>query len=238
MRRCILSLVLFCAAWTSGVQAQTKTVFSKIQQKSGWQSCDVCSGAGGNGSSAVHWLAQFQTTPSLSGGSAEFYYGGPEAYSSALWWEQLGAMPTATHFTYDLYFYVTDATVPQALEFDVNQSLNGKKYIFGTECDLRGTYKGYWRVYDAKLHWTNTGVACAGITSAKWHHLTWQLERTSDGHTHFITVTIDGVTKTVNRYYTPTTSSAKELNIAVQTDGNKTGTAFSLWVDQITLTAW
>ncbi len=238
MKRSLAAFALLAGSLTSLSSAQTQKVFSHIEQKTGWASCDVCSGAGGNGSSTVHWQAQFQATPSLSGASSQFYYGGPTPYSSALWWEQLGALPTASHFTYDLQFYVAAITAPQAVEFDVNQSLNGKKYVFGTECDLRGTYKGYWRVYDAKLHWQNTGVACAGITAAKWHHLTWELERTTDGHTHFIAVTVDGVRRVVNRYYTPETSSAKELNVAVQTDGNMYGTAYSLWVDDITLTAW
>lgn len=238
MKRSLAALTMVVGLLAGVSSAQTKTVFSHIEQMTNWASCDVCSGAGGNGSTTVHWQAQFQATPSLSGASSQLYYGGPAAYSSALWWKQLGALPTASHFTYDLQFYLADITAPQAMEFDVNQSLGGKKYVFGTECDLRGTYKGYWRVYDAKLHWQNTGVACAGITGAKWHHLTWELERTSDGHTHFIAVTVDGVRRVVNRYYTPQSSSAKELNVAVQTDGNKYGSAYSLWVDDITLTAW
>ncbi len=238
MTRWLTTITLLLGTFTGLSSAQTKKVFSHIEQMSGWTSCDVCSGAGGAGSTTVHWQAQFQATPSLSGASSEFYFGGPTKYSSALWWKQLGALPTASHFTYDLQFYIADITSPQAVEFDVNQSLNGKKYVFGTECDLRGTYKGYWRVYDAKLHWQNTGVACEGITASKWHHLTWELQRTSAGQTNFIAVTVDGVRRVVNRYYTPETSSAKELNVAVQTDGDQYATPFSLWVDDITLTAW
>jgi hypothetical protein len=230
--------ILILIAGCTYTSAQTKTTFSHIEKMTGWNSCDVCAGSGGSGKTDVYWQAQFQTTPSLSGSSSEFYYGGPTPYTSALWWEQLGSLPSATHFTYDLHFYITDVTAPQALEFDVNQSLDGKKYVFGTECDLRGTYKGYWRVWDATLHWQNTGVACAGITAEKWHHLTWQLERTADGHTHFISVTIDGVTRSVNRYGTPLASSAKELNVAFQTDGDKAGSAYSVYLDDITLTAW
>ena len=231
-------VILILVASCMSAPAQTITKFSNIQNMSSWTSCDICSGAGGAGTTTVHWLAQFQTSPALSGSSSEFYYGGPTAYSSALWWKQLGNYPTFTHFNYELDFFLKDATVPQAVEFDVNQSLNGKKYIFGTECDLRGTYKGYWRVWDASLHWTNTGVACAGVTSNAWHHLKWELERTSDGHTHFIAVTIDGVRRVVNRYYNPVSSTAKELNVAVQTDGNKYGTAYSVWLDNVTLSAW
>lgn len=238
-----LILVLTCtAAKAQTTKAQvpappTKT-FTHIEQMAAWASCDVCSGSGGNGSTATHWQAQFQTTPSLSGASSEFYFGGATPYSSALWWEQLGANPQFSHFTYALNFYITNVDAPQALEFDVNQSLNGKKYVFGTECNLRGTYKGYWRVWDATLHWQNTGVACTGITANAWHSLKWELERTTDGHTHFIAVTVDGVRRVVNRYYTPLASSAKELNVAFQTDGNKYPNDYSAWLDNVTLTAW
>jgi hypothetical protein len=236
---CLAALViLIIVASCTYSSAQTTKTFTHIEQMAPWKSCDVCSGSGGAGSTATHWQAQFQSTPSLSGASSEFYFGGTAPYSSALWWEQLGALPSASHFTYDLQFFITDATAPQALEFDVNQSVNGKKYIFGTECDLRGTNKGYWRVYDAVLHWQNTGVACAGITANSWHHLKWELERTSDGHTHFIAVTVDGVRRVVNRYYTPRASSTSELNVAVQTDGNKSPNQYSVWLDNVTLTAW
>ncbi len=233
----VLSLMLIASCISSSAQT-TKKVFSNIQNMSAWASCDTCSGAGGAGSTATHWQAQFQSTPSLSGSSSQFYFGGTTAYSSALWWEQLGSYPTYSHFTYDLNFYVADITAPQALEFDVNQSLNGKKYVFGTECDLRGTYKGYWRVWDATLHWQNTGVACTGITGGAWHHLTWEFERTTDGHTHFIAVTVDGVRRVVNRYYNPLNSTAKELNVAFQTDGNKYPNTYSVWLDNVSLTAW
>jgi hypothetical protein len=231
-------VILIIVASCTYSHAQTTTTFTHIEQMAPWDSCSVCAGAGGTGTSAVHWQAQFQATPSLSGASSEFYFGGTSPYSSALWWEQLGPLPTASHFIYDLQFYVTDINAPQALEFDVNQGLNSKKYIFGTECDLRGTYKGYWRVWDATLHWTNTGVACAGITANAWHHLKWELERTSGGHTHFIAVTVDGVRRVVNRYYNPIDSSTQELNVAFQTDGNKYPNQFSVWLDNVTLTAW
>jgi len=223
--------------WAHPFAAAQKT-FSHIQNMTKWESCDVCSGAGGNGSTAVYWQAQFQTTPSMSGSATEFHYGGSDPYSSALWWEPLGSYPSYSHFNYELDFYLNDSTAPQALEFDVNQALNGYKYIFGTECNLRGTYKGYWRVYDATEHWQNTGVPCTGITGKKWHHLKWEFARTSGGHTHFIAVTVDGTRRSVNRYYTRRASGVKELNVAFQTDGNKYGTPYSVWVDNVKLVAW
>jgi len=222
---------------TSSVIPATATVFSKVEEMTNWQSCDVCAGAGGNGPTTPHWMAQFQTSPSLDGASAEFFVGGSTPYAAALWWKQLGPIDSVTHFVYDMNFYLTDSTAPQALEFDVNQSVNGKKYIFGTECDFHGNHT--WRVWDSSLHWQDTGVSCAAAHSAKvWHSLRWEFERTSGGHTHFIAVTVDGVRKSVDRFYNPQASSVRELNLAFQMDGNSTMTDYKVCVDKVKLSVW
>jgi len=222
---------------TSSVIPPTATVFSKVEEMTNWQSCDVCAGAGGNGPTTPHWMAQFQTSPSLDGASAEFFVGGSTPYAAALWWKQLGPIDSVTHFVYDMNFYLTDSTAPQALEFDVNQSVNGKKYIFGTECDFHGNQT--WQVWDSSLHWQDTGGSCAAAHSAKvWHSLRWEFERTSGGHTHFIAVTVDGVRKSVDRFYNPQASSVRELNLAFQMDGNSTMTDYKVWLDKVKLSVW
>jgi hypothetical protein len=229
------------AALSINVQASiipaNAIVFSKVEEMTNWQSCDVCAGAGGNGPATPHWMAQFQTTPSLDGASAEFFVGGSTPYAAALWWKQLGPIDSATHFVYDMNFYFTNSAAPQALEFDVNQSVNGKKYIFGTECDFHGNQT--WRVWDSSLHWQDTGVSCvAAHTSKVWHSLRWEFERTSGGHTHFIAVTVDGVRKIVDRFYNPQASSVRELNLAFQMDGNSTMTDYNVWLDKVKLSVW
>jgi hypothetical protein len=215
----------------------TATVFSKIEELTTWQSCDACAGANGNGPATPHWMAQFQTTPSLDGASSEFFVGGTTPYGAALWWKQLGPIDSATNFVYDMSFYLTDAAAPQALEFDVNQSVGGKKFIFGTECDFHGAKT--WRVWDTTLHWQDTGVSCTAAQTAKvWHNLRWEFQRTSDSRMHFIAVTVDGVRRSVDRYYRPQASSVRELNVAFQMDGNSTMTDYHVWVDKIKLSAW
>jgi hypothetical protein len=219
----------------SGIPSNAK-VFSQIEEMSGWQNCDGCAGPGGVGPATPHWMAPYQTTPSLDGSSAEFFLGGATPYAAALWWKQLGPIDTATHFVYDLYYFLKDANAAQALEFDVNQSVGGKKYIFGTECDFKG-YK-HWRVWDYYLHWQDTGITCTGLAANVWHHLVWEFERTADGHTHFIAVTVDNNRQVVNRYYRPQPSSVRELNTAYQMDGNSTMTDYYTWVDKIKLSVW
>jgi hypothetical protein len=215
----------------------TATVFSKIEEMTNWQSCDACAGAGGNGPPTPHWMAQFQTTPALDGASTEFFVGGTNPYGAALWWKQLGPIDSVTHLVYDMNFYFTDAAAPQAMEFDVNQSVGGKKFIFGTECDFHGAKT--WRVWDTISHWQDTGVSCSAAQTAKvWHSLRWEFQRTSDSRMHFIAVTVDGVRRVVDRYYRPQASSVRELNVAFQMDGNSTMIDYNVWVDKIKLSVW
>jgi Bacterial Ig domain len=239
---------LVVQAWDSGglvmknvldlnaTQPVNKKVYSNIDQMTGWAHCDVCAGRGGQGPTTTYWQAQFQTSPSLDGASSEFFLGGSTPYAAALWWKQLGPNDSARFFVYELDLYFTDANAPQALEFDVNQSLNGKRYIFGTECGFKGAKT--WRVWDYNLHWVSTGIPCTAITPKVWHHIAWEFERTTTGKTHFIAVTVDGVRKVVDFYGTPKPITAHELNVAFQMDGNSTMTDYHVWVDKIKLTVW
>lgn len=212
------------------------TVYSNIDQMSGWQSCDACAGIGGNGPVVPYSMTQYQSSPSMDGSSTQFWLGTGKAYSQALWWKQLGANAGVSHFIYDSYFYYTDANAPQALEFDMNQSVGGYKYIFGTQCAIRGSHT--WEVWDnVNAKWSSTGLACPAPPTYQWNHLTWEFERVN-GQLHFIAITLNGVKSYINRYYAPRASSASELNVAFQMDGNYAATSYKVWLDKVTLTAW
>jgi Bacterial Ig domain len=212
------------------------TVYSNIDQMSGWQNCGACAGIGGSGPVVPFSMSQFQSSPSMDGSSALFWLGTGTAYAQALWWKQLGANAGVSHFIYDTYFYYTDANAPQALEFDVNQSVGGFKYIFGTQCAIRGSHT--MEVWDnVNVRWSSTGVACPAPPTYKWNHLVWELERVN-GQLHFIAFTLNGVRSYVNRYYAPRASSASELNVAFQMDGNFAATSYKVWLDKVTLSAW
>lgn len=211
-------------------------LFSDIEQLTGWESCDVCSGPGGDGAVTPHLMTQAIGSPSLDGKSAEFFLGGTSPYASALWWKQLGADDSVKNFVYDLYFYMKNPSVAQALEFDVNQTLNGSMYIFGTECNLKGTKT--WRVYDYVDKWVDTGIPCAVPTAYTWYHLVWEFARTSDGKMRFIAVTLNGKKSYVEQYHVPRPKTTRELNVAFQMDGNSTMTDYNVWLDKVTLKVW
>jgi hypothetical protein len=228
--------IQFTVSGTGSTVPSNAKVYANINQMTGWDSCDACAGAGGNGPKTTYSLAQFIASPSLDSKSAQFYLKPSQAYANALWWKQLGANSAVSNFQYDLYFYLKNPAAAQALEFDVNQSINGKKYIFGTECDIKGHHD--WDVWDAaNARWMQTGIACSAPTAYTWNHLTLEFQR-SNGQVKFISVTLNGKKSYFNKAYYPTSTGASELNVAVQLDGNSTSTAYDEWADKVNLSAW
>jgi hypothetical protein len=220
-----------------GLPAPPSTAVTKsnIDQMAGWDSCTVCAGIGANGPVATFSMVENQLSPSLDGKSAKFSISGTTPYSDALWWKQLGAVDTATNFKYDVYFYITDPTAPQSLEFDSNQSNGAHKFIFGTQC---AAVRGEWDVWgNAAGNWLTTGIPCKAPTAFVWHHLTWEFKRTST-NVIYVGFTYDGVTHYVNRSYPARAAGGHELNVAFQMDGNSHMKAYSTWLDKVSLTYW
>ncbi len=227
-----MAAVLFIAG---SVAARAQSKISNIEKLSGWTSCSACAGKGGNGPSTPHSMTRFITSPSLGTKSTRYSIGGSKPYAAALWWKQLGAKPNARNFVYDLYFYLKNPKASQALEFDVNQSVGGKKYIFGTECSI-GRHE--WDIWSAKSHWIPTGISCPTPAAYKWHHLTLEFQRTTGGQVKFVSVTLDGTKKYFNRTYAPKSSGSRELNVAFQMDGNKVMTDYDSWLEKVSLKYW
>jgi hypothetical protein len=218
----------------STATAQT-TTYGNINQIAGWSDCGACAGAGGSGATVPYSMTEGVGSPSIDGKSAQFWIGGGTPYANALWWKQLGANANATYFTYDLYFYYTNASAPQALEFDVNQSVGGRKYIFGTQCNVAAKEWDVWNTAGAA--WEPTGVACPAPPTYTWNHLVWQFERVN-GQARFISLTLNGTTSYINRTYSVQGSGVNELNVAFQMDENNRATNYDVWLDKVNLTAW
>ncbi len=230
MKKFLGIAALLCAASTLSLAGTT--TYNMVQSRSGWQTCDSCAGSG----PVQHSMTQHISNPSLTGNSTQYWLGGNSPYHNAIWWKQLGANPGASHFTYDLYFYLTAPGAAQALEFDMNQSVNGRKYIFGTECNIRGG--GHWDVWDtAGGKWVNTGIGCSTPPAYKWNHLVLEFQRVGN-QTKFISVSLNGHLSYINRSFNTYGVNASELNAAVQLDGDYNQQNYSMWVDKMTVTAW
>jgi len=212
------------------------TVKSDIDQMPGWENCTVCAGANAAGPSAVYSMTENVLSPALDGKAAQFNLSGSTPYSDALWWKQLGGNNAIKNFTYDLNFYIANSQAPQALEFDVNQSNNVYKFIFGTQCNIKDGAQ--WDVWgNASGNWIHTGIPCTAPAAYTWHHLTWQLQRT-DTQVIYVSLTYDGVTHYVNRTYPARPNNVSEINVAFQMDGDNKQTAFSAWLDKVSLKYW
>ncbi len=230
------ALVAMMVVGMSASSLASSATYSSIQKKY-WSSCSACAGAGGSGPVATYSQAIYVSSPSITGASSKFSIGGTRPYANALWWKQLGPNDGAHHFVYDAYFYIKNPSAAQALEFDVNQSVNGKKYIFGTECDIKGSHT--WDIWASGIGWMNTSIYCGQPSAYKWHHVTLEFTRTTDNRVRFVSVTLDGnkhyfSTKT----YAPKSSSVRELNVAFQMDGNSSMTDYQVWVDKVSLKVW
>ena len=206
-----------------------------IQKLTGWQTCSAsCAGT----AAAVFSMTEGIASPSLSGSSARFQLlAGTQPFGGVLWFKFLGAQNSATHFVYDLNFYVDNPAAAQALEFNVTQSAGGNRYNFSTQCDLAGGHA--WRVWDpVGLKWVASAVPCAEPAAKTWTHLVWEFERDAGGNVIFTAVTVNGSRGVVNLTMPHTSDTNSGVDIAYQSDANSAGTPYSVWLDKVSLTFW
>ncbi len=239
------------ATTTSSPAAPSTTVSTgnssgNLQSQGGWGSCSVCAGAGGNGPAAGYSMDQWQSSPSLSGQAAKFSISGSTPYSDVLWWKQVvdgdynpGVVSSAHHFVYDTDFMVDNSDAVQALEFDINQFVNGHSLIFGTQCNVRAG--NHWDIWDNQNNqWVSTGVYCAAPSAWTWHHVTVEVERASDGGDwlHYISITLDGNKSYIDAWYPPSSSGWNGITVNYQMDGNYQMASYTTWLDNLSLNYW
>lgn len=223
------------AAPTTSTPPSNATTISDIQKLSGWENC---TGTCTNSPLAVFSMTQGVASPSLSGASAQFQLlAGTQPFGSALWFKYLGSFDTASHFVYDLFFYIDNPSAAQALEFNVSQSANGSRYNFATQCDLAGQH--VWRVWEpVALKWIASGAPCVQLPANTWNHLIWEFERDAMGNVIFTAVTLNGDRQAVNLSMSHMADSQSGVDVAFQSDANLNATLYSVWLDNVSLTYW
>jgi hypothetical protein len=237
--------------------SSTSGVFTNLHQQPGWNGYallpslyDICATCLPTGPEATWSMAQGISSPSLSGNSSLMSIGGDTDYTDILWNNHLigdfstQGMPDTNHtivpnlydFTYDVYFYMEDPSVSQAVEFDINEFVNGYSFIWGHECRIAGGNE--WDIWnDPGQTWIPTGIACNPVANS-WNHLTLQVQRTTDNQLLFQSITLNGVTSTLNYYENPTTTTWYGVTINYQQDGNYVQTPYSVWLDKLNFTYW
>ncbi len=232
------------------------TTLYNIQASGGWKSWgefapnyDICT----SNCQGVNWsMWEHQTSPSLSGNASRFNIGGTTPYADVLWSNPVigqnttqgipdtshTLLPSLHYFTYDAYFFVTNASVTQVLEFDISMYMNGLGMIWGTQCNnLGGEVWDIWDNVNAK--WVSTGVPCKLINNG-WNHVTLQAQRQSNNTLLYQSITLNGVTANINWTYAPFSvpTSWWGITLNYQMDGDWKMSANSTYLDNFKFTYW
>ncbi len=238
---------------SSGSSNEGKS-FSNIQSASGWGQFGQgppnfidCSPSPCDGISFS--MTQQVNSPSLSGSATIFNVGGSTPYSDALWnnhiigplssqgtFDSDGTLvPSIYNFTYDVYFYGDNFGASQALEFDINQFFGDMGFIYGHECRIAAGNQ--WDVWDnANAKWVPTGVPCYPNQN-QWNHLTLQVQRTSDNHLTYQSITLNGNTAMLNWSFEHGSASGwYGVTLNYQMDGNDRQDSYNVYLDNLTLT--
>jgi hypothetical protein len=227
------------------VTTQSQTTISSIQAMPGWQSCSATfpTGSGRDGQicaaglgTAQSTMTENQSSPAMDGKSAKFSMGGPTPYSNMLYFNPVAGGNNVSHFTYDLYFYIDNPDAAQALEFDINQTFGGNRWVWGSECNFNGS--GKWDIWDDINGWTPTSIACTPFPASTWIHLVWTVERVGN-QVHYISLQVGDQTYNVDTYFQNQPDwTLEEIDVAFQMDGNYEQEPYNVWLDEVTLTAY
>jgi alpha-glucuronidase len=147
-------------------------------------------------------------------------------------------VPSLHNFTYDAYFYGTDMSLSQVMEFDVSMYFDGISLVWGNQCRIAGGNE--WDIWDnVTSRWVPTGFACDPISNG-WNHVTIQVQRESDNTLLFQSITLNGVVNTINQYYAPSTCPPGWWGITVnyQMDGNSKQSAYTTYLDNFSFSYW
>jgi hypothetical protein len=231
--------------------------FSNLHKGGGWTGYGllppkyaICSSCKAGGPEVTWSLKQGVGSPSLSGKATQFDIGGQTNYADALWNNHLigdyssqglpdgghSLAPSLHNFIYDVYFYSDNMNASQGVEFDINQFVNGKSFIWGHECRIAGGNE--WDIWDNQgMKWHATGIPCHPKNNA-WNHVVIQVQRTSDDHLIFQSISLNGQTSTLNYKESPTSTGWYGVTINYQMDGNSSQQPYSVWLDNLNFTYW
>ncbi len=226
------------------VTSQAQTTIKDIQTMPGWQSCSAVfpPGSGRDGQicaaglgTANSTMTENQSSPAMDGKSAKFSMAGP-AYSNMLYFNPIAGGDNVSHFIYDLYFYIDNPAASQALEFDINQTFGGQRWVWGSECNFNDSKK--WDIWDDVNGWKPTQFDCKPFPANQWIHLVWNVERVGN-QVHYISLTIGDQVLNVDTYYPNQPDwTLEEIDVAFQMDLDALGTPYNVWLDQVQLTAY
>jgi hypothetical protein len=132
---------------------------------------------------------QFVMTNGSAGGGVRWFNELPVTSTNTA-----SSISNATHFIYDVYYYIAAGSPVGELELDLNHAPTANNlFLLGVQC-VNG---GQWQITEyvsGSSHWENTGTACPSnaFASGVWHHVQVLTQHSSSTIT-YDTAWIDGV---------------------------------------------
>ena len=172
----------------------------------------------------------------MDGNSARFSLRPTGHFDNCLWPIKLGKSKTATHFTLDVQYRLSDPSASQGVEFSSNKHVGARWYKFSVQCSYN---KGIFSVWNtAGRHWSPTEIPCRRPARDSWDHLTVQTE-ISDGKSVFRSLTLNDRTYEVNKSFDPIAKeNSYSFGVHFQMNGNKAGDPYYAWVDNFRFRIW
>lgn len=176
------------------------------------------------------------TTNQLDGSSRQFPYTGGAAFTAGTFTTvPAGDFSSGTNFSLEFWSFITNPSASQALEVHAKQVTGGFSYPFQIQCDFKGS--GKWRVWDpVNNNWVATTRNCVVFAASSWDHFILHFNRVGT-QLVYQDIVINGVTYSFNVTLNATsTTAANSMTVDVKLVGDSAGTAYSWWLDQMSLT--
>jgi hypothetical protein len=234
----------------------TGTTISNVQAAPGWNqwgelppTYGICNAP----CAGIAWsMVQHQTAISTSGNSTQFNIGGTTPYADALWSNPVigqgnqqnltdsnhTLIPTLHNFVLNTDVYISNLSVTQNLEFDINMYEDGVGMEWGTQCDHLAD--GVWDTWNnVEATWVPTTIPCT-LNNAAWNHVTLQVQRESNNDLLYQSVTVNGVVHPINITVAPFSIPASWWGMTVnyQMDGDYKMHSNTTYLDKTTFTYW
>ncbi|HKD80507.1 MAG TPA: hypothetical protein VKH81_12495 [Candidatus Angelobacter sp.] len=215
------------------------TVLDHVEETA-WLTCGACGNNGGTGPVAAYSDTLGIATPSEDGSSTQFSITATVPFTNGYFYKThtpVASQINALTYEFDLYIPAGSETLPQAIEFECQQIVNGWVYNFSWQALYPGNQ---WRIFDYGLkQWDATGLTVTRFTPNTWHHIV--AEYHNDTTNHLVihdALTVDGVRMPVNITHNAFFSGAanNQFTNAVQLDSNSTAAPYSIFVDGMKIT--
>ncbi|HSK43157.1 MAG TPA: hypothetical protein VLA83_04630 [Candidatus Binatia bacterium] len=223
----------------SPTPTSTATVINRVEE-SPWLTCGNCGNNGATGPTATYFDTLGIATPSEDGSATQFSIAATVPYTNGYFYQRHTPVATqinALTYEFDIYIPAGSENLPQGIEFECQQILNGWVYNFSWQALYTGNV---WRIFDYGLkRWDATGIALTRFTPGTWHHIVAEYHNDTVAHTVLHdALTVDGVRMPVNITHNAFFSGAvnNQFTNAVQLDSNSIAAAYSVFIDQMKIT--